>query len=163
MNLLIAPILTALSIFAPSTAAHAQYPATSDERVTVDYEVPVVDEALREFARFEIENYRARFKDDQLQVDYHLPTELTGAENHVTFRGPKGERHPRVLTGAGNSTMECEAGRCRVLYDGAKFDLPKREEILRSISKTEHEFTARLRVGESFRADPGGIVIFRAE
>ena len=157
MKLAAALIASLLSL---GGTALAEPVAVSDgDRVTVDYEVPVVNEALREYARFEIRDYRVRYHNDRLEVTYKLPTHLTGSDSRVFFAGPRGESNPTVLVGDGR--MECESTQCRVKYEGIDIDVPARNEFLRTVSRSANELSARVEVGDGFFRDPGGVILFR--
>lgn len=153
MNLLIMT-LSALFIFGNTAEASTKIYSTR-------YSVPVSDD-LKQFSEFSISIEQSiDTTSRQVSVKYKLPTELTGTDDMLMFKGKVSESGLLELSSA-YGYMRCDiSNMCAVAYDKnqLKFDHDKIKSSIELGSKNPQEISARLKVAQKFRDDPFGILI----
>ena len=126
------------------------------------YSVPVANE-YKEYAQFELNEFKSIEYDKTTTIKYQIPIELTGIAQTVEFSGaflPGAEMN--ILTGP-NGTLSCskevvEKMECKVAYTNLKFDEKKAALLIHKASSNPSETLGRLFVMRAFSSDPVGII-----
>lgn len=138
-------------------------PAASSSSVTSGtYWVPVAEQFSR-LALFELPYVEVKKSSDEIELEYEIPKELTGARNKVKFKGDVKSDGPVTLSGS-YGTMECPSSNdfsnCAVSYRDLTFDAEARTALLQSISQNDDELHGRQMVAARFQfgGEPHGFV-----
>ncbi|NOT80408.1 MAG: hypothetical protein HOP07_15545 [Bacteriovoracaceae bacterium] len=127
------------------------------------YEVPT-NENLKQYAKFELKNFRKKANNNSLTLKYHLPELLVGNSSRIIL---KGELKPIdeviILTGE-NAKAECvgayESMNCSIVYNDLVIDEASALKAIQSISRSPEEFSARLKIMRDFSTDPVGFISY---
>lgn len=126
------------------------------------YTVPVAEE-LSEYASFELDNFKSKAENNEVEIKYKIPMVLTGVQQEVVFTGQVDDKaYSNTLSGP-NGKMVCtkglmEAVKCEVTYADLLTDEDKAIETIKKISKDNSEVFGRIEVMKAFSSDPVGII-----
>lgn len=146
--------LLLVSILALSFSSHS-FAAT--------YEVPVT-ESLKEFAKFDLVNFKKRIDGDKMTIKYNLPSLLTGSVQKIRLEGNIVNPTEEFIMIGDNAVAICtgpySTATCKVEYNNLTIDAEKAIQAIRQVSKSEAEVGARIEVMKSFSTDPVGIITY---
>jgi hypothetical protein len=133
----------------------------SDYKITGTYQVPVVDEKLKPFAKFSV-LIKQEIKNDELVTKYDLPLALTGEEKEIIVTGSSEPGAPPMSgefsTGTCSDTAHQRA--CTMVYNqNLKINESAAAAYLNSLNLPDEELQMRLQVAREFSGDPIGVLI----
>jgi hypothetical protein len=126
------------------------------------YEVPV-EENLKPFATFELNEFQKTTDGHNVSVKYVLPEILTGSNTTIEMAGTvdEGTEHFSLTGVQGKADCEgLEKTVCTVTYSGLFVDTENATLAIKKISKTKEEFGMRLEVMRNFSTDPIGSIYY---
>ncbi len=126
------------------------------------YEVPVAA-ALKEFATFELVDFKKDISDDLIVIQYKLPALLVGHEESIKLEGKFMAGSDELLLVGEKAVARCTSYVrfvCIVEYNDLNIDEAAAVDAINAISKTPEEKSARLEVRRAFSTDPVGIILY---
>lgn len=125
------------------------------------YEIPVAA-GLKKFATFELNDFEKKIDGDKVTIKYYLPFELVGNYERIKLEGRMTKESNSLILIGKKAVAICEGGyitmMCTVEYENLEIDKEAAVDIIRSISKSPEEVSARIEVMRAFSTDPVGII-----
>lgn len=125
------------------------------------YEIPIPEELANEpdvqtLATFSVTDVDIERNGDQVEIEYHLPMELTGTAQEIEVTGTiPADGGPLHLSGHGTKAVcpsATDLSNCELIYENLYIDTQARSQILKNLSKTPQELVLREKLAASFCA-----------